>query len=212
MSVYGFYSESEARTLSQMARDNAGAASSRPGSRSDWRLSNRVASGAWLMQATSDIAAATLAGCANVACCPIPGTGTAEIWKRATCDVDDTITVMTKHEVGGEATEVTVYNFTESVIPNGDLFFAVRGLDGTIWAMQHSGSQLVPFTLTEDIGATTAGQAAATQTDWDGVAISPAVTPTVYDGQGIFATGKGGAKGQATLQDGKLYITQLGCS
>lgn len=72
------------------------------------------------------------------------------------------------------------------------------------------GAKIVPFTLTEDIGATTSGSAAADIKDWEwSETIEEDVT--VLDNGGIFEGGTDGSNGLALKVGSDYHIIQLAC-
>lgn len=96
---------------------------------------------------------------------------------------------------------------------------------GEVWALVNLGGgaveRIIAFTLTEDIGATTAGLASATfngwvASGWGGyVSTTSDVEITVRDYNSIFSGGVSGTKGRARVlrsSSGIVYdIIQLGC-
>lgn len=74
----------------------------------------------------------------------------------------------------------------------------------------NGGHKLFPFTLTEDIGNTTSGEASATILEWD-FSTTKHSGETVLDNGGIFADGTSGSKGIAVKIGSDYHIIQLAC-
>ena len=121
----------------------------------------------------------------------------------------------------GERVEVTAYNLGSSEAPeesegsgSGDnlgVVLAIQDMFGSLWIVQASdGDGHVPFTLTEDIGATTSGEASATILEWD-FSTTKHAGETVLDNGGIFADGTSGSKGIAVKIGSDYHIIQLAC-
>lgn len=72
------------------------------------------------------------------------------------------------------------------------------------------GANIVPFTLTEDIGATTSGEASATILEWDFTTTKHS-GETVLDNGGIFEGGTSGSNGIALKVGSEYHIIQLAC-
>lgn len=88
-------------------------------------------------------------------------------------------------------------------------------LDGTgeqevVVLIDFAGPSLVAFTLTEDIGNTTSGEASATILEWD-FSTTKHSGETVLDNGGIFADGTSGSKGIAVKIGSEYHIIQLAC-
>lgn len=73
-----------------------------------------------------------------------------------------------------------------------------------------AGPSLAPFTLTEDIGATTSGEASATILEWDFTTTKHS-GETVLDNGGIFEGGTSGSNGIALKVGSEYHIIQLAC-
>lgn len=116
-----------------------------PGTSEAGRMSAGNAVGCWILQATTEISAAS-GQCAtpNSLTGITPGSGTARI-----CHRDRITGLLVPYRPNGISVQSTVYSLKKRKIANGGYFIGTRDLNGTIWVEEY-----FDFCPCEDTGTT----------------------------------------------------------